>query len=40
MHEVSLILHYKDVLLATKQGVLPVDEGAAQLETAIRNFLE
>jgi hypothetical protein len=38
--EFSLISHHKDVLLAIKQGLLPVDDGAAQLETATRTFLE
>ena len=37
--ECFLISHHKDVLLAIKQGLLPVDDGAAQLETATRNFL-
>ena len=38
--EFCMISHHKDVLLAIKQGLLLVDDGAAQLETATRNFLE
>jgi hypothetical protein len=38
--DLSLIVHHKDVLLATKRGLIPVGTGATQLETATRTFLE
>ncbi len=38
--ELSLIFHYKDLLLAMKQGLIPVGTGATQLETATSTFLE
>jgi hypothetical protein len=38
--EFSLMFHHKDLLLAMKQGLVPVCTGATQLETATRTFLE
>jgi hypothetical protein len=38
--EFSLMFHHKDLLLAMKQGLVPVCTGAIQLETATRTFLE
>ena len=35
----SLIVHHKDVLLAIKQGLVPADDGAAQLEVATQHFM-